>query len=257
MELTDGITKISLSGDIRAESLVIGGARINNLLSPLPSLEGARLAGGSIGERALTLEGYICADLEQNRRMLCKLCTLGRPFYLLDGEYRLELVLSSGVRFASERRFKDKLLRFTIEAIAPSPYWEAAESQRHLFYSLGATSNDDNALRITNIGDMPCGFRLTVLMATSANFLVIRKSDKRITLNLPLNLLDTVIIDTRSGKKSVTVIPDGQSEGVSAIEYVMPSSEFFGLDAGDNRIDFVVSEGVAHMTLEYTPRYLR
>ena len=94
-------------------------------------------------------------------------------------------------------------------------------------------------------------------MNTSANFLTLRKGSEYIKINKPLDILDTVIIDTSSGKKSVMLKKDGQDGLVSLIEYVSPDSTFFSLDKGQNQIDFVVSEGVAHMTLEYIPRYIR
>ncbi len=257
MKISDGRTFIDLDYEIKTERFTMTGSTVEPSLGYDKTAQRYNLLGGRALPREIAIEGYITGDVEENRYYLCKMCTPLKTLWLYDGDYRMEITILKTPELIDEKRFKDKLFRYTIRALCLSPYWSAISPKRYIFYSCGGESTDKNALKVLNEGHTSCGFNISILMNTSANFLTLKKGSELIKINKPLDALDTVIIDTSSGKKSVMLKKDGQDELTSLIEYVSPNSTFFSLDKGENKIDFVVSEGVAHMTLEYTPSYIR
>lgn len=257
MKISDGNIFLDLDYEIRAERVKITGSAVEPQLGYDRDAQHYNLLGGTVLPREITIEGYITGDVEENRHYLYKMCAPLKTLWLYDGDYRMEITVLRAPELSDERRYKDKLFRFTIRALCLSPYWSAISAKKYIFYSCGGESTDQSALKVLNEGHVPSGFNISILMNTSANFLTLRKGSEYIKINKPLDILDTVIIDTSSGKKSVMLKKDGQDALVSLIEYVSPDSTFFSLDKGQNQIDFVVSEGVAHMTLEYIPRYIR
>ncbi|MBQ2810484.1 MAG: phage tail family protein [Clostridia bacterium] len=256
MVLTNGELSLSLDGALKLISLEVGGAPINNFLCQGGGMLGGVPMGFSISPREVKIEGYVCEDLEANRKLLCQICTQTPPFYIVDGDYRLELLPKHTIEFSSLKRFSEKLLKFTIRAISPSPYW-LGEAVRQQFYNCGGESTDDIAIRITNTGDVEMGALFEFLMMSSCNFIKLIKGEERIFVNHPFKTMDKLFIDTRHGKMSVCYLPSGQSNPVNIIEFVSPDSSFFGLDVGENRFDFVVSQGLSYVTIEYSPAYLR
>ena len=257
MKIGDGYMFLDLDYEIKTERFIITGSNIRPQLAFDKDALRFNILGGTALPREMLIEGYITGDVEENRRLLCKMCQPFKTLWIYDGDYRMEITILKTPELSDERKYRDKLFRFSLKALCLSPYWLSLAPKKFIFYSRGGASTDESALKVQNEGDVKCGFNLRVLMTTSANFLEIRKGDEFIRINKPLDILDTVIIDTSSGKKSIFVQKDGLDEPISLIEYVSPSSTFFSLDVGDNKIDFIVSEGASHMTLEYSPCYER
>ena len=256
MVLTDGKTSITLDeGDFRLERVSYLAPKIKNTLAPLEGGKESLFIGGKTGAREVKIEGYISGNTEENRKALLHLCDKS-PITLVDGEYSLEIVLDSAVSMSSEKRFRDKLLKYEITAIAPSPYWQGEKISK-TFYGCSGTSKDENAIFISNVGELSVGCEIRVYLMTGCNSFTLTKDSKGFKYNSAVSTLDAVYIDTRVGKKSVTLQRNGSSERVSAIDKVMPGSSFFTLAPGENRIDFAIPLGVAYISIDYTPLYLR
>lgn len=249
--------ELSQSGAVRLEALEIFPHEMKSSLSLERALEGQVLSDASVGKGELKIEGYICEDLEENRRRLIRICTRQEGFTIVDGEYAMDAVLKRGVELSYEKRFKEKLLKFTIHMIAPCPFWRKSEKISQLFYNCGGYSNDSNAIFITNDGDVDTGFEARLLMATSATAVTLSCNGEQLVIEYSPSLGDTIYIDTRRGKKSVMLQKSGQAEKISILEYVKPSSSFFSLRSGENRIDYIILQGVARITIDYTPIYMR
>lgn len=257
MVLTNSLSSISFGEELKLICLHIGGCQIKTLLGTSIGLLPSYPIGASAQAREIKIEGYVCDNLEENRRKLCQICTLNAPFYLIDGDFRLELIPKYSVEFSHEKRFTDKLLRFTVRASCTSPYWLHKEQLRTTFYNCGGESTDENAIFQSNIGDAPVGFLMEIHMMSSCNLVTLIKGERRLRVVRPFKIMDKLYIDTRHGKKGVYLVESGSSKTVDLMEFVDAGSSFFELDTGENRIDFVVSQGLAYMTLEYCPVYLR
>lgn len=256
MVLTNGTDTLCLDeGDFRLESVSYDAPKIKNTLAPLGDEKGEMCISRAIGARGVKIVGYISGDLESNRRALYRLCATS-PITLIDGEYSLEIVLTEAPALSNERRFKDKLLKYELNALAPSPYWRG-EKISETFYGCSGSSTDENAIFISNIGDLPVGCEIKLYFMSGCNYFILKKDEGDFVYNSSTSTLDTVFIDTRYGKKSVTLKGNGSEQRVSVIEKALPSSSFFELSTGENRIDFTVSLGVAYITITYTPLYLR
>lgn len=256
MVLTNGETSITLDeGDFKLERVSYDSPSFNNAISPLSGDDGELFVSRGVGARGIKLEGYIGGAIEENRRALFRLCS-SKSLTLVDGEYSLEIALTKMPSLSNERRFKDKLLKYELSAIAPSPYWQGAKISQ-TFYGCSGTSTDDNAIKISNIGDLPTGAEIRVYLMTGANSLTLQMDGSFFKYNASLSTLDALYIDTRNGKKSVKLLKNGSTERVSVIENVMPGSAFFQLKPGENRIDFMVPLGVAYISITYNPLYLR
>lgn len=257
MVLTNGEHSLSFDAELSLIRLEIGGAPIKSTLSEQSAIKGTHLISSYCTCGKVKIEGYIKGADESVRRKLCQICTLSPSFFLVDGAYRLELIPEYCTEISYEERFKDKLLRFTVRALSLSPYWQASESIRTNYFNCGGVSTDENAIFQANLGDIATGFLMEIYVMSSCNFVTLIKGEERIEIKRPFKPLDKIFVDTRHSKKSVTYKIGGEGVPINIIEYVHPSSSFFELDSGENRIDFVVSQGVSYMTLEYTPLFLR
>ena len=258
MILTSEGLSVDLNGEaLRLEDFYISGYGIKAHLGAADGLSGKRLHKMAFGERDIKIEGYIASNLEENRRLLAKICTQDKPFYIIDGDYRLEAVAKRGLEISCQKRFLNKLLKFTVYAKSVSPLWQGTSEQVEEFYSIGGVSNQDKNIKITNSGDAPTGFLLEVSMRTSADKLMITKNGEYIDLVRHFAIGDKVLIDTRRGKKGVTLIPSDGTGETGIMDSLAMGSTFFELDAGENTLGFSVITGLTNMTFTFSPCYLR
>ena len=242
---------------VRLESFDISGYEIKAQLGSSRGLCGSVLHGISLGERDVKIEGYIASSHEEKRHALAKICSQNEPFYLVDGEYRLELVAKRGPELSCQKRFLNKLLKFTIYARSVNPLWQASQEQVVQFYSIGGVSDESKNMKITNSGDVPVGFLLEVSMRTSADKLIITKNSERIEISHSFEIGDKVFIDTRRGKKGVEVLLSQNNKLISIINELSLGSTLFELDVGENTLGFSVLTGLTNMKFLFSPCYLR
>lgn len=257
-ELSNGTVSVVLGeGDITLEDIKYEPFKINNSVRAGQRMSDAICTGKRDEPMRVTIEGYIKGDIITNKVLLSGLCVPNSPMLLKDNDgYSLELFASTGLELSNETHLRDKLLKYKINAIAPSPIWRGDELSQ-LFRSCANVSTDTNAINITNIGELPVGCIIKVHAMTICDSVMLRIGDKRFQYEQPLGSFDTLFIDTRYGKKSVTLQKRDETAVESVIEYVSPSSEFFELPVGDTRIDFNILNGLAYITIYYTPMYLR
>lgn len=203
------------------------------------------------------IEGYIRGDTVSAKRELMRLCVPNKKFALDDGTgYLLELYADSGLEMSSADHLKGKVQKFTLSAVAPSHLWKGTKRSQ-LFYSCAGVSTDKNAIKVTNVGDESVGMVLKVLAVTKLDSVLLKIGNQTISYEDSLVGGDLLFIDTRLGKKSVMLQKNGTEELISVMERVNPSSQFFELATGENRIDFNIVNGMTHITVIYTPVYLR
>lgn len=243
---------------VRLEGLYISGYEVNSLLGAESELTGVICHSRSLGKRDVKIEGYISEELEANRRALGQICTQDGEFYLVDGDYMLALVLTSGIEISYEKKFSTKLLKFTLYARTTNPLWQATEEEGVPGISCGGNSTDERAIRLVNSGDAPVGFSLYLYIRIGAPNISFSKNGKYLTLTgLSLETGDQLFIDTRRGKKSVNLIKKGTSTPISVLDKVLLGSTFFELDVGDNKIDYSLVDSVVTATISFRPCYMR
>lgn len=259
MIIDNGIEALELdSQSVRLERVELSGYEIKGDFSSPSALRGRVLGSAVLGKRDVKIEGYISAGLEENRRKIARICTHNPPFYLIDGEYRLELVSKKGIELSAEKRFSSKLLKFTLYAEATNPLWQSITEKSVTYSSCAGISDASSAIYVTNEGDAPVGFVAQAKMRTLAEGAIFRIGDKRITLDTSgLEIGDIVSIDTRYGKKSVTLIKKSTGASEDFMLNLAVGSELFELDAGVNRIDYSVPTGFIQLTITYNPVYMR
>ncbi|MBO5374622.1 MAG: phage tail family protein [Clostridia bacterium] len=254
MTINSSVGMVNLSTDaIRLEKLYISGYELKSELGMPVDMQGACRHAMSIGNREIKIEGYISEGLEENRRLITKICTSSEPFLLIDDGYCLESIAKKGPEFSYERRFRDKLLKFTIYAESIRPFWHSLIRTGVEFVSIGGTSS----LSISVSSDTPVGFEAQLLMMTSAESMRFAKGEKYLEIQYPFSIGDTVFIDTRHGKKGVWIQKKGASTRESIIDSVSIGSSFFELDVGDNQISYSILTGALRAVFYYTPVYMR
>lgn len=246
------------SDEIRLERFEVSGCEINNQLTSSHSYLGKRPYAINLDSRRVKIEGYICENLESNRRSLAKICIQESPFYVIDGDYRLEVVARKSPEYSSERRFSQKTLKFCLDLVAINPLWLACEKKSSNFPTVGGVSNDERAIYITVESDTSVGFEAEMQMRTSAERILLRKGTEYIDLRgLTLEIGDVVYISTLHGKKEVRVTKKSTGAIEDLMGYVATGSAFFDLDVGENRLDYTITSGILNATFSYTPAYMR
>ncbi len=254
---SDGLS-LSLEGEaVRLESFEISGYEIKPQLGRASGSLGPVLHSITLGQREIKIEGYISAELEKNRRTLAKICTQDKPFFIVDGDYRLEAVASYGPELSCQRRFLNKLLKFTLIAKTIAPLWQSKSDKTYIFGNRGGVSSPEESLRVINEGDSAVGFVLEVQMRTSADGIMIAKDGENIDIQRAFSFGDTVIIDTRRGKKGIMLVSAETGETTDIIDTASLGSTFFELEVGENVFSYAVRNGISTMTFRYTPCYLR
>ncbi len=244
------------NGELTIENVSYEPYKIKNTVCASDKFANASCTGVKSEPMRVTIEGYIKGDVISNRKALSELCTPNTPILLSDNGYTLELFAESALELSNEAHLRDKLLKYKIKAIAPTPFWCGAEKSQ-LFRGCGNISTDTNAIKITNEGELPVGCIIEVRAMTICDSVMLRIGDKRFEYEAGLESSDYLFIDTRYGKKSVTLRKKGDTKRVSVIDYVAPASEFFELPTGETRIDFNISNGLAYINITLTPMYLR
>lgn len=253
---SDGIS-VALDGDIILDSVSYEPYKIKSTLitgEKMSDAKGIFKHGEPMGVK---ITGYIRGDTAVAKKSLMSLCVPNKKITLEDGTgYFLDIYAVSGLELSNARHLREKVQKFTINAVAPSPLWHTGEKSQ-LFYSCAGVSTDKNAIKIANEGDVSVGCLLKIQAVTGFDSVMVRIGDKRISYEQELSSGDLLFIDTRFGQKSVKLQLNGSSEQVSVIERVAPSADFFELSTGENRIDFNVLNGMSYITVYYTPAFLR
>ena len=112
-------------------------------------------------------------------------------------------------------------------------------------------------MQITNTGDREIGFKLQIVMIASSSKIVLSRGTKKLTLEGEFASGGTLFIDTRKGQKGITYQKSSSSSATDAMNFVVPSSDFFTLIRGKNSIGYDFSSGSAHMILTYKQEYFR
>ena len=254
--ICDG-AEISLNGNIVVDSVDYEPYKIKSTLVLGERMYDATGTFRGAAPMRVRITGYIRGDTARAKRELMALSQVGKLITLDDGTgYFLDLYATEGLELSNAAHLREKVQKFTLRAVAPSSLWHKGEKSQ-LFYSCAGVSTDQNAIKITNEGDVSVGARFKIQAVTKLDSVMLRIGGQRLVYEDGLSSGDFLFIDTRYGKKSVKLQPSGSSELVSVIEKVTPASEFFELEKGENRVDFNIKNGMSYITVYHTPLFMR
>ena len=254
--ICDG-SEVSLEGDIVLDSVAYEPYKIKSTLvlgERIHDTAGVFRGGEPMRVR---ITGYIRGDTARAKRALMALLVPGKMITLDDGTgYFLDLYATVGLDISSAAHLREKVQKFTLKAVALSSLWHKGEKSQ-LFYSCAGVSTDQNAIRVTNDGDVSVGALFKIQAVTKLDSVMLRIGNQRLVYEDGLSSGDYLFIDTRFGKKSVKLQLNGTNEPVSVIERVTPASEFFELEKGENRVDFNIANGMSYITVYHMPLFMR
>ncbi len=241
----------------------------------------AFLAGAETAGRDVSFSGYILPDgadaaaravqMETLARRVRRIVCAAGGFTLSVGGRSIVLSAKRAPVFAHEAPLNgDEACFFTVYAAAKdasSAYFFGALDdlavgrgwQGALVFPLSitertvfATAVSEGSFVAHNTGDVPCGFTATVrAMTGDVDSFVLRRADgAQISFSHPIAEGESVVIDTRTGKKSVT------ANGESILPSISADSVFFALVPGENRLDWACTgTGTVVVSLALTPLY--
>lgn len=258
MELTNGTEKITFGSDgFELERLTLSPYDIKSSFVTGYGSYGTMCTQSCLLSREVKIEGYIKGeDIESKRRLLGRICDPVAEFSLLDGSYFLSLCLKRGIELSSEKRFTDKLLRFTVYAVAPYPLWQGGTISKTI-YNVAASSAVNKPISVENPGDVPVGYKMRILFMLDTEYFRFTMGDKRMSMTYSFKTGDVLIIDTRYGQKSAILTPYESEDKLSLMGYFSVDSDFFPLQSGENTVDYFIQNGAMYITYTFVPAYLR
>lgn len=239
--------------------------------SKLPLAEGSQLNRVTVEERGLDLlvkaRGQTRAGLYTILRDLSQRMDPTRgdgqvKVITAEGETRLMTCRPEGVTKVDESESNAELqLAFT----ANDPYWYAGTAEVVTFSRGGTviTFFPFFPLRITNStvyssqtisnAGVAITYPIWTIQGPGEN-IALRNltTGKVLALNLSLVLGDTLVIDTRIGKKTIL------KNNINVFDKLIAGSSLWSLAAGDNevKVEISLSTGSTAAQIEYTPRFL-
>lgn len=229
-----------------------GGADNTIISNSVPGLDGVYVQGIRTESRVITC--FIHVDGRDRKDMYDKRFTLiqrlaasdtpGMLYYYNDyTTMRIAAIPQSSPNFTD--RIKN-YNRADISFYCPSPYWESLiDKSGYMAYtdagfefpfefdiSFAALSNETVLL---NSGSVPAPLEITIHGPASNPVIINDTTGDKIGLSKELQTGETLVINTKRGNKSVVIHhTDGSIE--DAFQYIDPSTEFFSLQPGENRL---------------------
>lgn len=234
-------------------------------------LNGADALFPSYGEGEVTLDGYILdrgRGTELLRSKLTALTSVPGEYILTVGDRSRRLVTKS-LTFSSEAPFASGLAeKFRLIAVGSDPFFRSGEEVFAFTpYTSGgmtfaakspfafASRRSSGEVIIENGGDEWCGIKMEITLGANSNSIIIDsdREDGSLVVSKQIAAGNTVVIDTGSGHKGVTI-----SGGENLLSYLNDDVVFFKAPPGVTRLR-VRSFGDVPPTVcaRITPGYLR
>ena len=247
------------------------------------TLERSHTLSLGVGGSKLILEGYFideqaldpdCAEggaatgtAAEMKRLLSSIAAPGRAFTLSVGERSRELYALS-LTFAAEAPFSSPHAEsFKLAAFSDDPYFRGGEisfagtpdvSSPLIFPAHGAFTTGEResggSVVVENGCDETCGFVLKARFTSAADSFVIEsdREDGALSLDADIAAGDTVVIDTRSGKKSVRL-----EGGASLLSSLDGASAFFSAPPGKTTLRWSADSAAPPVVcVSLTPGYV-
>ncbi len=239
------------------------------------------LAEGITAGREVTFSGYILSDLSSARarrmqlenlsRRVRRIVTDAEGFTLTVGDRCIRLIAKSAPVFAQDAPLNaDEARLFTVHARAARPsasYFSGTADtlssgtgfEGRLIFPLSVQAGtvfgrttSAGSFPVQNPGDVPCGFIASVTARTGDvdGFTLCREDGGEIAVSYPIPEGESIVIDTREGKKTVS------KDGVPILSALSWDSRFFTLEPGETTLLWSsVGTGTVSVSVRLTPLY--
>lgn len=264
---------LNLSTDPRYTPILTGtgppAATINR--SKVALADGTRYNSATVNERNLLLLVYLNRDIARARLNLYRFFATKqyiKVYYQADG---LDVYVEGYVETAEVDPWtQDQNLQASI--ICPMPHWrDVAETYTNashvnaLFefpFAIDAEgaelSTKDTAAStiVVNGGTVAGGliFEITATVRTLQPRIYNLSTGEYIGFYVDMFPGDRLVVNTTTGRKSVTYISDGESSNY--INTVMEGSTWLQLEVGANEFSYTVDEGEAELEIRHTNMYI-
>ena len=219
----------------------------------------------------MTVEGTAERSVEDNRINLYKYFPVKKTVRLYFSHGSRNVYIEGAVELIECDPFSNKQVA-QISLICPKPYFKDVENLISSFgdvtslfefpFSIAKTGVEVSAITtnqrksIINIGDVATGVIIKLFSIGTVVNPVIYDVFKRtkIGLNFTMAANDTIVINTNTGEKSITLIRDGVS--YNALGYMAHDSAWFTLESGDNVFTYDADAGNSNLQLTFTTAVL-
>ena len=222
-------------------------------------------------KRNIVLYLTIDNDVENNRLKLYRYFPLKRDITICCKTDTRDMCIEGKVELIEPALFEQKQA-VQISIICPQPYFKAIDDfvtylaeTNNLFsfpVSISSVGTELSAITnnvrksIVNSGEIDTGIIINLFATGEVVNPVIYDAFKRthIKLNFTMQTNDLIVINTNSGKKSVTLIRDGVE--YNAMGYLVPTSDWLKLYSGDNVFTYAADSGTSNLQLTFTSSIL-
>lgn len=232
--------------------------------------DGTRYNSGTVNERSLVLTIYIRQDVARARRNLYRFFATKswvKIYYQADD---LDVFIEGYVETAEVDPWVENQ-NMQVSIICPMPYWQDvaetytdASNIEYLFefpFSIEETGvelstvDQSSSAVIENNGTVEAGviFELTATMASTNPKIYNLTTGQSLALDVSLETGDRLVINTTTGKKSVTHIRGGVSSNY--INTVAVGSSWLQMAIGTNEYSYTVDSGECRLGIYHTNMY--
>lgn len=263
---------LNLSTDPRYEPILQSAgppaATINR--SKVALADGTRYNSSTVGERNPLLTIYLLRDVARARLNLYRYITTGgyiKLYYKADG---LDVCIDGYVETAEVDPWS-QTENMQVSIICPQPYWKdvtestvnasVASSLLEFPFAIGSEGaelsllDQDNTTMLENSGHVPAGatFELVAKIRSLQPRIYNMSTGEYMGFYVDMLAGDRLVINTRNGSKSVTLIRDGES--ANYFNTLMEGSEFLQLPVGTSEFYYTVDEGMVDLYIHHTNMY--
>lgn len=241
-------------------------ARIN--LSDIAGMNGALFNSAKAETRNIVLTVLPQPPVEQNRLALYRFAQVAQWCKIYYSNASLDVQIEGYVE-AVEGSLFSKTQTLQISIICPQPYFESLREIYNDISSLISTFEfpfaiesdgiefsyiEHNVLaNVVNVGNVTTGVLIYITARGDVvNPIIYDDKGGRIGLNMTLKSGEQVVIDTKSGERSVKLV-SGVTE-TNIINKLMPDPSWFALLPGDNVFSYSAESGEDLMSIVFRHR---
>lgn len=238
--------QINLTGNpaiklTRVTGLTPPKANINT--SALATKDGSIFNSSHVQNRNIVLTIYPAKTIEQTRVNLYQYFKTKHPIKL-NIQTATRRVWIDGYIESMEGDLFDKAEKIQISIICPDPYFKSETAT--------VVDFDSDTKTITNTSDDETGVVVEITASGAAQGITLTNetTGESFSSNQQLAEGDKMILNTRRGEKSLTLVSGGTTTNI--INTMEPGSDWFALIPGANSISYEAEQGGANLSVRLT-----
>lgn len=229
--------------------------------------DGSKINSVKLESRNIVIYLAVGGDIEKSRINLYKYFPPKGEVTLYFKNGKRNVQIKGVVELIECDLFSNKQIA-QISVICPFPYFSELDNMVSEFsdvtglfqfpFSIDETGVEFSAIStnirksIINVGDVPTGIVMELFATGEVVNPTIYEVDKRdfMRLNITMQASDKIIINTKVGEKSVSLVRAGVSS--NALGYLSADSSWIMLEAGDNVFTYEAESGGSNLQIKIT-----